>query len=51
MIIVVDMNVITNFIIISILDIIAELTELHKLAVIVSFLFFLIVEVRTGKLK
>ena len=45
------MNVITNFIVISILYIIAKLTELHKLTVIVSFLFFLIVKVRTGKLK
>ena len=53
MIIAVDMNVITNgiFVIISILYIIAELTELHKLTLIVSFLFFLIVKVRTGKLK
>ena len=47
----VDINVIRNgiFIIISILYIIAELTELHEL--IASFLFLLIVKVHTGKLK
>ena len=51
-IIAVDINVITNgFFIISILYIIAELTELHKLTLIASFLFLLIAKVHTGKLK
>ena len=48
-----DINVITNgiFIIISILYIMAELTELHELALIASFLFLSIVKVYTRKLK
>ena len=52
-IIAVNINVITNdiFIIISILYIINELTELHELAFIASFLFFLIAKVHIGKLK
>ena len=51
-IIAVDINVITNgFFIISILYIIAELTELHKLTLITSFHFLVIVKVHTGKLK
>ena len=49
----VDIRVITNdhFIIISILYIIAELTELRELIFIASFLFLLIVKVHMGKLK
>ena len=52
-IIAVSINVITNdiFIIISISYIINELTELHQLAFIASFLFFLIAKVHIGKLK
>ena len=52
-IIAVDINLITNgiFIIISILYIIADLTKLHELTLIASFLFLLIVKVHTGKLK
>ena len=51
MIVVLDINAITNdiFIIISILYIIAELTELHELTLIVSFL--LILKVHMGKSK
>ena len=52
-IIVVSINVITNdiFIILSILYIINELTELHELTFIASFLFLLIAKVHTGKRK
>ena len=52
-IIAVSVNVITNdiFIIISILYIINELTELHELTFIESFLFLLIEKVHIGKLK
>ena len=52
-IIAVSINVITNdaFIIISILYIINELTELHELTFIASFLFLLIEKVHIGKLK
>ena len=52
-IIAVDIKIITNgiFIITSMLYIIAELTELHELTLIASFLFLLIVTVHTGKLK
>ena len=52
-IITVSINVITNdiFIIISISYIINELTELHQLTFIASFLFFLIAKVHIGKLK
>ena len=52
-IIAVSINVITNdiFIIISILYIINESTELHELTFIASFLFFLIAKVHIGKLK
>ena len=39
------------FIIISTLYIIAEITELHELTLMASFLLLLIVEVHTGKLK
>ena len=48
-----DINVITNdiVIIISILCIIAELTELHELTLITSFLFLLILKGYMGKLK
>ena len=51
MIVVLDINAITNdiFIIISILYIIAELTELHELTLIASFP--LILKVHMGKLK
>ena len=52
-IIAVSINVITNdiFIIISILYIINELPESHKLIFIASFLFLLIAKVHIGKLK
>ena len=52
-IIAVSINVITNdaFIIISILYIINELTELHELTFIATFLFLLIAKVHIGKLK
>ena len=52
-IIVADINVIANdiSIIISILNIITELTELHELTLIASFLFLLIVKVQMEKLK
>ena len=52
-IIALDINVITNdiVIIISILCIFAELTELHELTLITSFLFLLILKGHMGKLK
>ena len=48
-----DINVIAidTFIIISILNIIAELTELHELRLISSFLFLLILKVDMKKVK
>ena len=52
-IIAVSISVVTNdiFIIISISYIINELTELHDLTFIASFLFLLIAKVHTGKLR
>ena len=52
-IIAVSINVITSgiFIIISILYIITELTELHELTFTAPFLFLLIVKIHIGKLK